>query len=43
MKEHKHKWIIIPELVPSLLDYAYNVYYICEGCKKFKKVKYTQI
>ena len=42
MKEHKHKWILIHTLFPNIFDEDLVVYYICEECQKYKKIRYKK-
>lgn len=43
MKEHKHKWILMKCLFPNVFENDLVVYYICEECKHYKKIRYKEL
>lgn len=43
MKEHKHNWVLMRTLFPNIFEDSLVIYYICEECEKYKRIRYTEL
>ena len=42
-KDHKHDWQLMRCLFPNVFEEDLVVYYVCEECERYKKVRFKKL